>query len=57
MADPEDILGHNRRAWDRLVDRGNRRTIPVGPEDVASPGSPPGQYIRSFIATRARKPG
>ena len=30
-----DILGYNRRAWDRQVERGNRWTVPVGPEDIA----------------------
>src|SRR3954453_11649515 len=30
-----DVLGYNRRAWDRQVDGGNRWTVPVGPEEVA----------------------
>ena len=30
-----DVLGYNRRAWDRQVERGNRWTVPVGPEEVA----------------------
>ncbi len=29
-----DILGYNRQAWDRQVERGNSWTIPVGPEVV-----------------------
>ena len=33
--DRPDILGHNRHAWDRQVERGNRWTVPVGPEEVA----------------------
>jgi SAM-dependent methyltransferase len=31
----DEILGYNRRAWDRQVERGNRWTVPVGPEEVA----------------------
>jgi hypothetical protein len=31
----DDILIYNSRAWDRQVERGNRWTIPVGPEEVA----------------------
>lgn len=34
MGTPEDILAYNRRAWDRQVGRGNRWTVPVGPEEV-----------------------
>src|SRR4051794_19772198 len=30
-----DILTYNRQAWDRQVERGNRWTVPVGPEEVA----------------------
>jgi SAM-dependent methyltransferase len=30
-----DILAYNRHAWDRQVERGNRWTVPVGPEEVA----------------------
>jgi SAM-dependent methyltransferase len=30
----DEILGYNRRAWDRQVERGNRWTVPVGPEEV-----------------------
>jgi hypothetical protein len=30
-----DVLDYNRRAWDREVQRGNRWTVPVGPEVVA----------------------
>jgi SAM-dependent methyltransferase len=30
-----DVLGYNRRAWDRQVERGNRWTVPAGPEEVA----------------------
>jgi SAM-dependent methyltransferase len=33
--DGPDILGYNRHAWDRQVERGNRWTVPVGPEEVA----------------------
>lgn len=29
------VIDHNRRAWDRQVERGNRWTVPVGPEEVA----------------------
>jgi SAM-dependent methyltransferase len=35
MDNAQDILGYNRHAWDRQVERGNRWTIPVGPEEVA----------------------
>jgi 2-polyprenyl-3-methyl-5-hydroxy-6-metoxy-1,4-benzoquinol methylase len=31
----DDLIGYNRRAWDRQVGRGNRWTVPVGPEKVA----------------------
>ena len=31
----QDVLAYNRRAWDRQVERGNRWTVPVGPEEVA----------------------
>jgi len=31
----DDIMGYNRRAWDRQVERGNRWTMPVGPEEIA----------------------
>jgi SAM-dependent methyltransferase len=31
----DDLLGYNRRAWDRQVERGNPWTVPVGPEEVA----------------------
>jgi len=30
-----DVLGYNRQAWDRQVERGNRWTVPVGPDIVA----------------------
>jgi SAM-dependent methyltransferase len=30
-----DVLDYNRRAWDRQVERSNRWTVPVGPEEVA----------------------
>ena len=30
-----DVVDYNRRAWDRQVRRGNRWTVPVGPEEVA----------------------
>ena len=29
-----DIRGHNQQAWDREVERGNRWTVPVGPEVI-----------------------
>jgi SAM-dependent methyltransferase len=29
-----DVLGYNRHAWNRQVERGNRWTVPVGPEEV-----------------------
>ena len=35
MDDSRDILGYNRQAWDRQVERGNRWTVPVGPEAIA----------------------
>jgi SAM-dependent methyltransferase len=35
MSHPDDILRYNRHAWDRQVERGNRWTIPVGPEVIA----------------------
>jgi SAM-dependent methyltransferase len=31
-----DIVEHNRRAWDREVERGNKWTLPVTPEDIAA---------------------
>lgn len=31
-----DILGYNRRAWDKAVERGSEWTIPVGPEVIAA---------------------
>jgi SAM-dependent methyltransferase len=31
-----DIAAYNRRAWDRQVAKGNRWTIPVGPEVIAA---------------------
>jgi SAM-dependent methyltransferase len=34
MGTPEDILAYNRRAWNCQVGRGNRWTVPVGPEEV-----------------------
>jgi SAM-dependent methyltransferase len=30
-----DVLSHNREAWNRYVARGNRWTVPAGPEAVA----------------------
>ena len=33
---PEDVAGHNRGAWDRLVRRGDRWTRPVEPEQIAA---------------------
>ena len=35
MDDDWSILAYNRHAWDRQVERGNRWTVPVGPEEVA----------------------
>jgi SAM-dependent methyltransferase len=32
----DDIRELNRRAWNALVEKGNRWTVPVGPEDVAA---------------------
>src|ERR671917_1030334 len=29
-----DIRGHNGQAWDREVERGNRWTVPIGPEVI-----------------------
>jgi SAM-dependent methyltransferase len=29
-----DVRGHNRGAWDREVERGNRWTVPVGPDVI-----------------------
>ncbi len=31
-----DVHDHNRRAWDALVERGNRWTIPASPEAIAA---------------------
>jgi SAM-dependent methyltransferase len=31
---PEQVYGYNRHAWNRLVDRGNRWTVPVTPDDI-----------------------
>jgi len=30
-----DVLGHNARAWDREVERGNPWTVPAPPEEIA----------------------
>jgi len=30
-----DVGGHNRNAWDRWVDQGDRRTVPVTSEEIA----------------------
>ncbi len=35
MPNPDEILAYNRRAWDRQVERGNRWTVPVDPEEIA----------------------
>jgi SAM-dependent methyltransferase len=35
MDHARDILGYNRHAWDRQVERGNRWTVPVGHEEIA----------------------
>ena len=34
MHDPRDAVDYNRAAWDRQVERGNRWTVPVGPEVI-----------------------
>ncbi len=31
-----DILAYNRRAWDRQAEKGNRWTVPVGPDVIAA---------------------
>lgn len=31
-----DVLGYNRQAWDKAVERGSEWTIPVGPEVIAA---------------------
>jgi SAM-dependent methyltransferase len=31
-----DILAYNRHAWDRQAEKGNRWTVPVGPETIAA---------------------
>jgi SAM-dependent methyltransferase len=31
-----DVRAHNRLAWDRQVEKGNRWTVPVGPEAIAA---------------------
>jgi len=33
---PTDVLAYNREAWDRQVQKGNRWTVPVGPEEIAA---------------------
>jgi SAM-dependent methyltransferase len=35
MDEHRDILTYNRHAWDRQVERGNRWTVPAGPEEIA----------------------
>lgn len=35
MSRSQEILAYNRRAWDRQAERGNRWTVPVGPEEIA----------------------
>jgi len=32
-----DVRDYNRKAWDRQVEKGNRWTVPVGPEATAAP--------------------
>jgi len=32
----DDILDLNRRAWNALVEKGNRWTVPAGPEEIAA---------------------
>lgn len=60
-----DVVAYNREAWDRAVARGNRWTVPVGPEVIAAarrgawevvltpPGHPLAKYLPAFLATRA----
>jgi SAM-dependent methyltransferase len=36
MTMPEDVRDYNRELWNRLVDQGNRWTIPVSAEEVAA---------------------
>src|ERR1700692_3446824 len=31
-----DVLAYNRRAWNRRAEKGNRWTVPVGPEVIAA---------------------
>jgi SAM-dependent methyltransferase len=31
---PSDVTDHNRAAWDRQVEQGNRWTVPVSPEEI-----------------------
>src|SRR5262249_23642857 len=31
-----DVVAHNRSAWDRQVAKGNRWTVPVGPDIIAA---------------------
>jgi hypothetical protein len=39
-----DVREHDRRAWDRMVERRNRWTVPLS------------RLVASFVATRARGP-
>jgi SAM-dependent methyltransferase len=34
MSGNEHLLDYNRQAWNRQVERGNRWTVPVGPEEI-----------------------
>lgn len=43
MAD--DILDLNRRAWNALVEKGNRWTVPVGPEEIVAARSGQWQIV------------
>ena len=36
MAPEQDILAHNREAWDKLAEDKNEWTLPVSPEVVAA---------------------
>jgi len=46
MANRHHVLEHNRRAWDRLVQRGNPWTIPVGKEEIiAARAGEPSIYL------------
>jgi len=46
-----NILDHNRRAWDKQVESGNRWTIPVSPEAIAAARR--GQWAICLTATKS----